>query len=170
MFFGPGLERVGGGAPRFGDGGFGRRHRYLGEAAWDECGKDHAEQLLLLVKGPAGEHDAVTAADGLRSRRETRVWRLEAEAVSLLNGKYLLSEAAGQGEEVPRVAFSGDAAAEASHGVRGQRRGHKEAPRFEVEGWVDDSSNPVRSFADPFAPILANPSTRFAHANGREEA
>jgi hypothetical protein len=82
----------------------------------------------------------------------------------------ILDEAAGQGEEVPRFAFGGDAAAEASHGVRGQRRGHKEAPRFEVEGWVDDGSNPVRSFADPFAPILANPSTRFAHAYGREGA
>jgi hypothetical protein len=170
MIFGPGLERVGGGAPRFGDGGFGRRHRDLREAAWDERRKDHGERLLLLVEGPAGEHDAVAAADGLRSRRETRVGRLEAEAVSLLDGKYLLSEAAGQGEEVPRVAFGGDAAAEASHGVRGQRRGHKEATRFEVEGWVDDGSNPVRSFADPFAPILAIPSTRFAHAYGREGA
>lgn len=167
MIFGPGLERVGGGAPRFGDGGFGRRHRDLREAAWDERRKDHGERLLLLVEGPAGEHDAVAAADGLRSRRETRVGRLEAEAVSLLDGEYLLSEAAGQDEEIPRVAFGGDAAAEASHGVRGQRRGHKEATRFEVEGWVDDGSNPVRSFADPFAPILAIPSTRFAHAYGR---
>jgi hypothetical protein len=170
MSFGPGLERVGSRTPRFGDGGFGRRHRDLGEAAWDERGKDHAERLLLLVEGPAGEHDAVAAADGLRSRRETRVGRLEAEAVSLLDGKYLLPEAAGQGEEVPRVAFGGDAAPEASHGVCGQRRRHKEAPRFEVEGWVHDGSNPVRSFADPFAPILANPSTRFAHAYGREGA
>jgi hypothetical protein len=169
MIFGPGLEWVGGGAPRFGDGGFGRRHRDLGEAAWDERGKDHTEQLLLLVEGPAGEHDAVAAADGLRSRRETRVGRLEAEAVSLLDGKYLLSEAAGQGEEVPRVAFGGDASADASHGVRGQRSRHEETPRFEAEGWVHRCSGPVRSSVDPSACILAVPFAR-ARKYGKKRA
>ena len=160
-------ERIRGRAPLFGNAGFDRCHRDLGEAAEDERGKDHAEGLLL-VEGPASEHDAVAAAHLLRPRREARVGRLEAETIPLLDGRDFLAEAASQAEKSPRAAAGGDASADASRSVRGQRRRHEEALRFEAEGRVHRCSNPVRWSVSPF---LAYPISRRAHRRyGRKGA
>ena len=97
------LERIRGRAPLFGNAGFDRCHRDLGEAAGDERGKDHAEGLLL-VEGPASEHEGVAAAPLLRPRREAGVGRLEAETIPLLDGRDFLAEAASQAEKGPRAA------------------------------------------------------------------
>src|SRR5918911_4524519 len=123
------LERIRGRAPLFGNAGFDRCHRDLGEAAGDERGKDHAEGLLL-VEGPASEHDAVAAAHLLRPRREAGVGRLEAETIPLSDGRDFLTEAASQAEKGPRAAAGGGAAPGASRRGGGERRRTEKGARF----------------------------------------
>ena len=151
----PELEKVGCGAPPFGDAGFDRRHRHLGKAARDKRGEDHAERILLVIEGRAGEHEAGAAGNDLRPRCEAGIGWLEAEAIPAFDGPDLLAEEASQGEEALRLAFVNDASMENPHGVGGKRRRYKEASRFEVESWVHRYSDPMRPLAHPFARILA---------------
>ena len=85
-----------------------------------------------------------------------------------MDGGDPLPEAAGYGEKPSRVVA--DAPAEASRGVRGQRRRQEEAPRFEVEGWVHGFPGPVRLLADPCVRILAVSRVPLARSYGRKRA
>src|SRR5918995_7327451 len=88
--------------PPFGDGRSDRRDRHTGRPPRDEAREDHAERLTAAVGGTAGEQEPEAAADTLYAGRDTRVARLEGEAVGTLRA--LHTQAAGQRQGGTRVA------------------------------------------------------------------
>ena len=118
----PQLEQIGERTPLFGDTGFDRRHRHLGEAAGDEGRKDHAERPSANVVGAAGKQEPDVAADGLHPGRKTRIWRLKGEPVDALDVLRLCTEAPGEGQKIPLIATGVDAPPDTSCSPHSQRR------------------------------------------------
>src|SRR5215218_9655489 len=109
-----------------------RRHRHLGRPAGDQRGKDHAEGRSIPIADAAREEESASATDALRSGCDARIGWLEAETVATLDRTRALLKPDRQVQE-----FSGsESLPEASPGVRGQRRGYKEASSLEVEDRV----------------------------------
>ena len=123
-------------APLSGDASSGRSHRDLGRAAGDERGEDHPDGVPVRITSCAPEQQTVGSTGALRSGRDAGIGRLEAETVRTFDRARSLVQPASQIQEFPGAAAGGEISSETPPGLRGQRRGYKEASRLEVEDRV----------------------------------
>lgn len=130
-------------APPIRDARTGGRDRYLGTPPRYEGRERHAERRFaerrfaerrfagwrFALEGGAGEHEPEAASDRLHAGRDAGIRRGEAETVPAFEVARFFTEAPGEAGEVS----GGDASAEESRGVEGQRRRDEEASGFEGE-------------------------------------
>ena len=137
--------KIGQRSPLPGDARSGRSHRDLGRATGDERGEDHPDGVPVRITGSAPEQQTVGSTCALRSGRDAGIGRVEAETVRTLDRAHSLVQSASQIQEFPGAAAGGEVSSEAPPGLRGQRRGYKEASGLEVEDRVHVQGIRVRT-------------------------
>ena len=113
-----------------------RGDRDLGQPPGDERREDHAERPALPLACLAGEHEPQAAPHPLDPGRNTRVGRLEGEAVASFDPPDPFAKPAGQREEIIGSGTGGDATPEALDGVGRQGRRDEEPAGFQFEEGV----------------------------------
>ena len=131
--------------PIFGDACLDRSHRDLRRATGDERGKDHPDRVPIRIACFACEQQTVGSTSALRSGRDAGVGRLEAETVPALDRSRSFVQPASQVQEFSGAPGSGEASSEAPPGLRGQRRGYKQASRLKVEDRVHAQQMLIRA-------------------------
>ncbi len=122
-----------------------RGDRDLGQPPGDERREDYAERPALPLACLAGEHEPQTAPRPLDPGRNTRVGRLEEEAVASFDPPDPFAKPAGQREEFVGGGACGDASPEPLDGMRRQGRREVEPAGFQFEeGVCSAQENAVR--------------------------
>ena len=147
--------------PIFGDACPGWSHRDLGRATGDERGEDHPEGVPVRIAGFACEQQTVGSTGTLRSGRDARVGRLEAETVPALDQSRSFVQPASQVQEFPSAAASSEASSEEPPDLRCQRRRDKEAFRLEIEDRIHTQKMLVRT-TDRTKQVVNPPNTHFS--------